>query len=308
MDALSKLTTWRGVIGDHLTEAFFWVAILTTVVTLVLLISITRTFERWLDPLLFRIKRFAPYIMQTAFGVGLVLSAYYGSFLGPGLELVDVFATYTSAVQWMFFLGGVMLIFGLYPRLISFAVLLVALPLAFQHSAHILQHAIYIGEAGTIFVFGGAYHTFSAATKNVPGLTKEIRLHLHKYKFAVLRIFFGLSIIVAALYSPLLTPSNLPTAVVNSSLVTHFPNISFFLIAVTAVEVLLGLFFIVGFEIRFSSLAYLAFLVFSVVFFQQAVWPHVIMLGTPLAMFIHGYDKYTVGGWLFGRGNLEPIL
>ncbi len=71
---------------------------------------------------------------------------------------------------------------------------------------------------------------------------------------------------------------------------------------------LLGLFIIIGFEIRFASIAYLAFLAFQVILFQQAIWPHAILVGTPLAMLTHGYDKYTVGGRLFSRGNLEPIL
>lgn len=299
---------WRTVIQDHLTQVFFWSSIAITAITLILLISVTRVFEEWLDPLLFRIKRFAPYIMQVTFGIGLILSAYYSGFLGPGLPLSGVFGTYAEIVRWMFYLGGAMLIFGVYPRLVSFAVLLAAIPLAAQHTSHFLQHAIYIGEAGTIFFFGGAYQVFSAQANNLAGISKEIRLHLHKYKFIILRAFFGISILTSAVYSQFLIPDSIPSSAANSALVSYFPDLTFFLLAVVTIEVLLGLFFIIGFEIRFASLAYLAFLVFSVVFFQQAIWPHVILVGTPLAMLTHGYDKYTVGNWLFSRGNLEPIL
>jgi uncharacterized membrane protein YphA (DoxX/SURF4 family) len=300
--------SWSTVVQDHLTQVFFWGSIAITAIVLILLISITRVFEEWLDPLLFRIKRFAPYIMQATLGIGLILSAYYSGFLGPDLSLSAIFGTYAEVIRWMFYLGGVLLVIGLYPRLVSFAILLVAVPLAFQHTSHFLQHAIYIGEAGTIFFFGGAYHAFSATARNLVGITKEIRLHLHKYKFIILRAFFGISILTNAVYSQFLIPDNIPSSAANSALVGYFPDLTFFLLAVVAIEVLLGLFFIIGFEIRFASLAYLAFLVFSVVFFQQAIWPHVILVGTPLAMLTHGYDKYTVGNWLFSRGNLEPIL
>lgn len=298
----------RSIIRDHLEEVFFWLILVLTTIVIVLLISITRIFEKWLDPLLFRIKRFAPYIMQTVFGIGLILSAYYSSFLGPALPLASVFGGYINIVQWMLYIGGVMLVLGIYPRLVSFAVLLVGLPLALQHTNHLLQHAVYIGEAGTIFFFGGAYHAFSASTKNLAGITKQIRLHLHKYKFAILRVFLGISILVSAVFSQQLTPENLPSSVVESSLVTYFPDLSFFLFTVVTIEVILGLFIMIGFEIRFACLTYIAFLAFSVTFFQQAAWPHVILIGTPLAMLTHGYDKYTLGGRLFSRGNLEPIL
>lgn len=298
----------RTIIRDHLREAFFWAAVAITTIVLILLISITRVFEEWLDPLLFRIKRFAPYIMQIAFGVGLVLSAFYSGFLGPTLPLADIFGGYTNVVRWMFYIGGIMLLTGIYPRLVSFAVLLVTIPLAFQHTTHFLQHAVYIGEAGTVFLFGGAYNAFAASAKRISGMTKEIRLHLHKYKFIILRIFLGISILASAVYSQQLQPDSLPASVTESQLVAYFPDLSFFLLAVMIIEILLGLFIMIGFEIRFASLAYLAFLIFSVVFFEQAAWPHVILVGTPLAMLTHGYDKYTVGGWLFSRGNLEPIL
>lgn len=299
---------FRAVVRDHLTEVFFWMAAVGTTILLIFLISVTRVFEEWLDPLLFRIKRFAPYIMQAAFGVGLVLSAYYSGFLGPNLPLESVFGAYTSIVQAMFYMGGAMLMFGVYPRLVSFAVLLIAIPLSLQHPNHFLQHAIYLGEAGTIFFFGSAYHAFTAAAKNLSGITKEIRLHLHKYKFFILRIFLGISILTGAVYTQLLQPNELPAAVTGSQLVNYFPDPTFFLLMIVTIEVLLGLFIIIGFEIRFASITYLAFLVFQVVFFQQAVWAHVILVGTPLAMLTHGYDKYTVGGRLFSRGNLEPIL
>jgi uncharacterized membrane protein YphA (DoxX/SURF4 family) len=70
----------------------------------------------------------------------------------------------------------------------------------------------------------------------------------------------------------------------------------------------LGIFFIIGFEIRFTAIIYIIFLIGSIIFFQEAIWSHVILIGTCIAMFTHGYDRFTIGGKIFSRGNLEPIL
>jgi len=297
-----------GIPEGRISDLLFWSTVTITVFVIVLLISITRRLEELLDPLLFKIKRFAPYIMQVTLGVALIGSAYYGSLFGPQLSLVEVFGSTAEIVQIMIYTGGFMLLLGIFPRMISFTIILVSLPLAVEHTAHILTHATYIGEAFTIFALGGAYHSLENAKASIANITEEIRLHLHKYKFAILRIFLGISIITSAIYSRLFAAEELGTVLANTQIVSVFPSTSFFLFGVIIIEVLFGLFFIIGFEIRFASIAYLAFLIFSIAVFEEAVWQYIILIGTPLAMFTHGYDSYTVGGRYFSRGNLEPIL
>jgi hypothetical protein len=53
---------------------------------------------------------------------------------------------------------------------------------------------------------------------------------------------------------------------------------------------------------------YMFFLIASIIFFQETAWSHIILIGTCIAMFTHGYDQYTIGGSILKRGNLEPIL
>ncbi|PSO45697.1 MAG: hypothetical protein BRC25_01345 [Parcubacteria group bacterium SW_6_46_9] len=304
---LPKLN-WTGLPEKNIGELLFWTTITATVFIIVLLISITRELEKLLDPLLFKIKRFAPYIMQITLGVSLIVSAHYGGLFGPQLPLVEIFGATAEIIQVMIYTGGFMLLFGIFPRMISFAVVLLSLPLAVEYTTHMLTHATYVGEALTIFAFGGAYHSLENAKAGVDSITEEIRLHLHKYKFAILRLFLGFSLIASAVYSRLFVATELETIIANTQLVSFFPSPSFLLFGLILLEVLFGLFFIVGFELRFASIAYLAFLIFSITLFNEPIWQSIILIGTPLAMFTHGYDTYTVGGTLFSRGNLEPIL
>jgi uncharacterized membrane protein YphA (DoxX/SURF4 family) len=303
-DSLSWLKPFNGSVG----ELLFWGTVTLTVIVIVLLVSITRKVEAVFDPILFKIKRFAPYIMQVTLAVALIASAHFGALFGPDLLLTDVFGSYGEIIQVMMYVAGLMLLLGIYPRMISFAIVLFALPLVIEHTSHMLTHATYIGEAFTIFAFGGAYHSLQNARTTVTSVTEEIRLHLHKYKFAILRIFLGLSLVASAISSRLFVAAELEVVIANTQIASLFPNPSFFLFGVIILEILFGLFFIIGFEIRFASIAYLAFLLVSISIFQEAIWQYIILIGTPLAMFTHGYDTYTVGGRYFSQGNLEPIL
>lgn len=298
----------RQTLRDHLDQFLFWLGISTSAILLVFLVSVTQKLEEVLDPALLRIKRFAPYIMQITLGIALLASSYYQALLGPGLPLETVFGSYAGFVQIMIYTAGLMLLLGIFPRVISFAVILFVIPFSITHTAHILTHATYIGEALTIFLFGGAYHSIKHARRAASGVTAEIRTHLHKYKFLILRLFFAVSLIASTVYTRLLDISHMNEIISNSAIMALFPDASFFVVGVIIFEVLLGVFFALGFEVRFASLAYIAFVGFLILFLQEVLWSQVVLIGTSLAMLTHGYDKYTIGGRWLSRGNLEPIL
>ena len=72
-----------------------------------------------------------------------------------------------------------------------------------------------------------------------------------------------------------------------------------------------GLFFLLGLEVRFAALFLLFWLSLSLLYFGEAVWPHIILAGVAIAIFMHGYDKYTVQFGLMRRRYThmkEPTL
>ena len=297
------------LLRENTADVIFWGSITLTIIAGVFLISVTRQIESWLDPLLHRIKKFAPFVMQITLGAALLLSAFYGALFGPQLALGALFGAKAGLIQLGMFLVGIMLLAGLLPRLAAFGVILLFIPALVENSFFALTHAIYLGEAVTIFLLGGAYQLVQSHLKPFVRLERSLELHLHKYKFILLRLFLGLSLITTGVYilyarsGPALeaiTAYGLPTAL---SVPAGFILLAFFI-----GEILFGLFFMIGFEVRFAALAYLFFLGLSVLFLGEAVWPHLALAGTCVSMITHGYDRYTIGGRLFARGNLEPIL
>ena len=138
---------------------------------------------------------------------------------------------------------------------------------------------------------------------------KEIEASLHKYKFLLLRVTFGASLVYASLYAKYSHGALALETVHKYGLTQYFPFDPIFLVlGAMIIEVLLGLFFLLGFEVRFASLFFLTFLVISIQFFGEAVWPHIILIGTALATFTHGYDRYTLTARFTDRSDLEPVL
>jgi hypothetical protein len=56
------------------------------------------------------------------------------------------------------------------------------------------------------------------------------------------------------------------------------------------------------------ALVFIGFLTLSILFFGEAVWPHIILFGVNVALFAHGYDQYKLGKLLQGERIGEPVL
>ena len=296
-------------IQENLSQFILWGFISLLIIGSVFFISITRRLEELVDPFLLRIKKYAPFIMQITLGAALVYSAYHSALFGIELPLDLVFGTYAGAAQITIIIAGAMLLTGIFPRIASLAVLLLFIPPILERGIYMINYATYFGEAVAIFLFGGTYQLMNSNFSPLPELRRSMELHLHKYKFLLLRVTFGLSLIYASIYAKYLHGALALNTVTQYNLTEFFPfDPTFIVLGAMIIEILLGLFYIFGFEIRFASIFYLIFLVLSIIFFQEAVWPHIVLIGTALAMLTHGYDRYTIGGRLLKRGNLEPIL
>jgi uncharacterized membrane protein YphA (DoxX/SURF4 family) len=136
---------------------------------------------------------------------------------------------------------------------------------------------------------------------------------LSKYGFTILRVLFGVALIYTSAYAKLWY-SNLALDTVNKIVQGHpltyyLPFEAHFLVLGAAfVEILIGLFFILGVEIRFTALFLMFWLTLSLIHFGEVVWPHIILIGIPIAFFFYGYDKTSLEGYFFKKGKREPVL
>ncbi len=74
------------------------------------------------------------------------------------------------------------------------------------------------------------------------------------------------------------------------------------------VEIVIALFFILGIEIRFTALFLEFWLTLSLLYFGEVVWPHIVLIGIPIAFFLYGYDKYSLEGFFFKKPGREPVF
>ena len=82
----------------------------------------------------------------------------------------------------------------------------------------------------------------------------------------------------------------------------------FIVLGALIIEFLAGLMLVLGVAIRWTGLFLLFWLTLSLLYFQEAVWPHIILFGLGIAIFCHGYDSFSLEGlWLKKRGR-EPLL
>ena len=152
-------------------------------------------------------------------------------------------------------------------------------------SSALLARALLLGCAVTLAVLlHGPYF----------GLLKPSNPEEQGKEFLIIRIALGCSLLYSAFFAKFLH-SQLAIETINKFELTKFFPFDplFVVLGAFLVESLIGLCLIFGYQIRLVSFVFIIFLTVSILFFQEAAWPHFILFGTALTLLFHGYDKYT---------------
>ncbi|MES2216703.1 MAG: DoxX family membrane protein [Patescibacteria group bacterium] len=304
----SPIPDFIGAIKDNGLQFFSWGLGILVLIGALFFVSVNTFLERLIDPFLNKLKLLAPAVAQATLGLALLASGYYHAAYGIELPFGPIVGGYETVAAAVFMIVGAMLLFGILPRIAGLAATVIFIVLIGIFGLYILNYATYLAEALTVLFFGGGY-TLVSVPLFKKGMSKKIEGHFHKYKFLIIRVFFGSSLIFASLYAKFFHGALALETVSKYHLTNYFPFDPVFLVlGAMLIEIMLGLFFILGFEIRFASIFFLVFLSMSLVFFGESVWPHIILIGTSSAMFFHGYDRYCLSAKLSKKKNLEPIL
>ena len=303
----------------NLGQFVFWAFIGVLTVFGVFWISVLRFLERWLDPMFLRMRKYAPLIARVTIGLSFLAAAYYQASYGPELPLTLNFGAYAGIVTVVLVAVGLMATFGFYTRVAAFAALILYSIAVWKHGWYMLTYVNYLGEIIVLLILGA--HSFSLdgylAAKNgtSKGFSSSIawlrkaKAYLVPRSFMILRILFGVALIYASAYAKIIH-NNLALDTVNDyhldKLLGFEPH--FLVLGAAIVELAIGLFFILGIEIRFTALFLLFWLTLSLIFFGEVVWPHLILIGIPIAYIFYGYDRYSLEGWLFRKKKYEPVL
>jgi uncharacterized membrane protein YphA (DoxX/SURF4 family) len=278
----------------------------------VFLISISRKVERALDPVLMKAKRWAPLVARLTLGLSLIAAAYYHALFGPEIPFARLVGSHAAVLQAVLYAIGICIVLGLFVRESAFIALTVFFIAITVYKTYMLNYANYVGEIVLNMMLGGGLWSLDyyrhAHTAPAQWLRK-LKARAEPYAFPVLRILFGVSALYASWYAKLFHSSLALDTVTQYHLTAyfHFPAL-FVVLGALIVETLIGLFFMLGIEVRFTALFFLMFLTLSLSYFGEVVWPHLILIGVNIAFILHGYDRYALEGRWFKKGNREPVL
>jgi uncharacterized membrane protein YphA (DoxX/SURF4 family) len=299
---------------NDLHHFFFWAIIVFIVVSTVFFASIFRFFEDALDPVFDKLKRYAPAICRATVGIGLIAGAYYRATYGPELPLLPLFGALTPYVAGIIAVSGILIIAGIWVRLAALVALFFYAITVWVHGVYMLTYVNYFGEFVILILMGthGRHHEIRST---LTGFLHRVARVFAPYSFAFLRITFGLSLLYSSFYAKILH-NNLALQVASVPLAGHpYPLAHYFgmephflVLGAALIELLIGSFYILGIEIRWTSLFLLFWLSLSLWYFGESVWPHIILIGIPVAFFFHGYDRWSLEGRYFKKRLLEPIL
>lgn len=300
------------IFKDNITDTMIWGSIVGLLIVTIFVFSVWAPLEDWGDRYLQKLKRYAPFIARVTAGLAFVLCGYHNALFGPELPLLDMYGAGAVYVQYLLYFIGILMLLGIYTRIAGLIGLGFFAVAVVHHGAYMITYLNYLAELFVLILVGG--HRLAIKdrhlTWNKAGRLIERLADKHgELAFLFLRVGFGVSLIYSAVYAKILH-NQLALAVVHDfDLVSIFGfNPEFIVFGAGIIEILLGVFFILGLEIRFTAVVINIFLTLSLLYFGESVWPHVILIGIPIAFFCYGYDKYSLKGYFFKDGNREPIF
>jgi hypothetical protein len=296
----------------NVSDTIIWAIAVSFIFISVFLISISASMENRFDKYLVKLKKYAPFIARVTVGLGFLSSSYHSALFGPELPFIEIFGQYTLLAQVVFTMIGTFMIFGLFSRiagLIGMAIFALGI---MNHGSYMFTYIDYFVEFIVLILIGG--HKFAAAEEHhhwwqISDFLNYLSAKYGELSFLFLRVGFGFSLIFSAFYTKILH-NQLALAVINNYNLTQLFGMSaeFIVLGAAMIEILLGILFILGIEIRFNAILINAFLIFSLIYFGEVTWPHIIPIGITIAFFCYGYDKYSLEGYFFKKGNREPIF
>ncbi len=302
------------IVADNMGQFFFWMFITVWGIVTVLSISLSKPLERMLDPMLDKLKRYGPLAARLTLGASMVASGAAGALFGPELPLSSFLsAAEIPFMQIFLIVSGIGIFFGFLTRLFSLCLMLVYIWMCARFGWYMITYTNYFGEMLMTMIAGNALY---AADRYVHHLYPHF-LHyavtwMENHAFLILRVTFGISLMFASFYAKFLHAELALEVVAQYNLTAFFPfDPPFLVLGAFALEMLLGVFFLLGIEIRFASLFLLFWLSLSLLYFGESVWPHIVLAGTAIAIFLRGYDRHTLEWGLMhrhGKRPREPVL
>lgn len=243
-----------------------------------------------------------PVILRLTIAVTFFFSAYYWSFLGPELPITAM--PYAALVRGLLFMASICIGVGLFTEIAAFVALML-FTLGFAvFGAYLITYLNYLGEILVLLLFGSRAWSLDRIAFGRQQRFKKFA----RYESTIVRVFYGLALAYAAIMVKFLHPE-LTIKVVNDWNLTQFgwlfPHDPL-LVALGAgiSELVIGLFIIIGFELRLTLLISLFYITLSLLYFRELVWPHLMLYGIAVSLLIQP-ETFTLDS-LFSHKDPRP--
>lgn len=293
---------------------FFWFFFVLLVLSSVGVISMSKRLETMCDPLLLRLRPFAPLIARLTLSLSIIASAWYGALFGPELPLSG-FLTFDFlwVAQGVLALLGFCLFLGVFTREVAVILMTIFFLMIIRFHSYMLTYINYLGEMILVFTLGGGSFAIDSLLKRKEWCAESRLLSfIRTHDYLIMRVCFGVSLLYAALFAKFIHAELAIQTVIEYHLTDYFHfSPPFIVLGALAVECLLASLFILGIEVRFASVFLMIFLIMSLLYFGETVWPHIVLMGGALTIFAAGYSTYTFERHYLNthkRSNEEPVF
>ena len=245
-----------------------------------------------LDRIVRKAKIFGPLIIRLAISSSFIYAALSNAILGPELSLTAL--PLGAVVRFLLFLCGLMILFGIFTELAALIALGLFIYASTAFGIYMLTYANYFGEIVVLLFFGSRHYSFDRLFFG----TKLWIQKLRKYdwlEIPIVRILYGVALIYAG-YTIKFVHQILTIEVYNEYHLVNFFHATAAYIAAGAglAEILIGLFIILGFNMRWTVIISLFFITLSILYFRELLWPHLMLYGISLSLLINSGDRWTL--------------
>ncbi len=275
----------------HLTT-FLWTTLAVVVsYFLIFLWSASKPAEV-LDRIVRKAKVVGPLIIRAAISASFIYAAMSDAILGPELSLTLV--PYGIVIRFLLFLVGFMVLFGVLIEVAALIALALFIFVAFTFGVYMITYANYFGEIIVLLLFGSRYLSFDRWILGKDLWVKK----LERFKWLetpIVRILYGVALLYAG-YTIKFLHQQLTIDVYNEYHLVNFFHATAAYIAAGAgvAEMLIGLFIIIGFAMRWTVVISLVFITLSILYFRELLWPHLMLYGISFSLLVNSGDRWTL--------------
>ncbi|MDD5691752.1 MAG: hypothetical protein PHP10_01085 [Candidatus Omnitrophica bacterium] len=240
-----------------------------------------------------------PVFVRLAIAAAFFISAASGCFLGTELKLAQLPAG--PLVKMLLYACSISIFFGFLTELAGFLSLAVFVTGFTVFGGYMMTYFNYLGEIIVLLFFGLRHWSFDAA---LFGKLRGWRERLDIYSTTIVRVFYGIALMYAAITVKFLHP-DLTVKVVKDWHLTQFhwlfPSDPLLVtLGAALAEAIIGLFIIIGFELRATVIISLFYITLSLMYFREIVWPHFMLYGISLNLIVEP-ERFTFDHIIFAR-------